>query len=67
MESIHENAVSFQTLGHCPAGFVEHSIKHENWYGNIEDSGWKLCVLPEKTVTPTIYQKEVHFSVKRMR
>ena len=34
---------SFQTSGSCPVGFVEHRIKYKNWYGEIEDSGWKWC------------------------
>ena len=34
---------NFQTVGQCPAGYIEQRIKHKNWYGEIVDSGWKLC------------------------
>ena len=65
---------NFQTLGSCPAGFIEHSIKHKNWYGEILDSGWKMCEKiserPEQSnepVQPSPVQIKSNYTVRRIR
>ena len=69
---------NFQTLGHCPAGFIEHRIIHKNWYGETQDSGWKWCEkkdatfstphTPHTPYTPPVPERKITaHTVRRIR
>lgn len=34
---------SFMTTHFCPPDYIEHAIKHKNFYGEVLDSGFKFC------------------------